>query len=174
MGAFDEIPGNLRVQYYNTWKKIRMDLGVNVVDLPPSSVPVNFWYFGKTGTGKSRSARADFPDAYLKNAATKWWDGYIDQENVIIDDLDKKHEYQGYCLKIWADMYAFVAESKGASMMIRPKVIVVTSNYHPSDIWIDNTTLEPILRRFKVVEFKSLISVITGDTERKIDEERIM
>ena len=46
----------------------------------------NEWRYGPTGTGKSRTAHEDYPDAYIK-ANTKWWDGYIDQEVVIIDDF---------------------------------------------------------------------------------------
>lgn len=133
---------------------------------------IGFWYYGKTGVGKTRSANLDFPDAYRKISNNKWWDGYQDQEYVIIDDLDKSHGYMGYHLKIWGDRYAFIAESKGSSRYIRPKIICVTSNWKPQDIWDDESTLAPILRRFKVVHFKSIVDAVVGDptVEERIPE----
>lgn len=70
---------------------------------------------------------------------------------VIIDDFSREHSCLGYYLKIWADHYPFAAEIKGATCQARPKKIVITSNYHPRDIWDDPCILEPILRRFRVI-----------------------
>jgi len=64
----------------------------------------------------------------------------------------------GEFLKIWADRYKFRTEEKGSSLVIRPERIVVTSNYHPSELWPEQQTqiLDPLYRRFKIIEIQAL------------------
>lgn len=149
-GNLDEIDADLRIRHYSTLKRIRMDKIAerNLED----TLDTMDWYCGPSGTGKSRKARTENPDAYLK-MCNKWWDSYIDQEVVLIEDFDVKHAVLVHHLKIWADRYPYLAEIKGGSVKIRPRKIIVTSNYHPSEIWTENSDLEPILRRFHVTKF---------------------
>lgn len=153
-GRMDDIPADLLTRHYATYQKIRED---SIQKPSPLNLLDNEWRVGPTGTGKSRSAHELYPQAYIKKANTKWWDGYIDQEVVIIDDFDKYHVQLGYELKIWLDHYPFFAERKGGSALIRPKKIIITSNYYPEDIWDDSKTLEPIMRRVNVIQFPLLV-----------------
>lgn len=153
-GAFDNIESDVFIRCYGTLRAIHKDYQCPPDDLPPlTQHQVGWWYYGVSGAGKTYSAIKDYPQPYRKISNNKWWDGYQGENNVLIDDLDKSHHYMGYHLKIWADRYAFIAEVKGGSRYIRPKNIVVTSNYRPQDIWEDIGTLDPILRRFKIKEF---------------------
>lgn len=114
----------------------------------------NFWYIGKSGSGKSRTARQRYPEAYIKPTATKWWPNYHGENEVIIDDVGKDHEYVLEWLKNWCDHYPFQAESKGSHTgLIRPRVFVITSQYHWNDITMDQHLRDAIQRRFTVMKF---------------------
>lgn len=151
-GRFEDIDAQLQITQFQNLQRVRHAY-LKRQQLPDMLSPV-LWCWGKTGTGKSRSARAAFPDAYLKTANNKWWCDYNGEEYVLIEDVDRTHDYQGYVFKIWFDRYPFAAEYKGGHTVIRPKLICVTSNYHPSDIWTNESDLDPILRRLKIIEFK--------------------
>ena len=151
-GRFDEIPSDIYCKYTSNFHFIARQ---NMAAPPEINNLDNHWYYGPPGSGKSSSARKDYPDYYDK-PCNKWWDGYQDQEAVIIDDFDKDHKMLGHHLKRWADHYPFTAEIKGSAINIRPKHIIVTSNYLPEDIFDDQTLVDAVRRRFKIKKFVSL------------------
>lgn len=150
-GRLDDIPADILIRHYGSIKRIRSDWQ----PLPEDEGTVTgVWFWGPPGTGKSHTARVEYPGAYIKNQ-NKWWDGYKGEDFVIIDDFDSNA--LGHHLKIWADKYAFTAEVKGGSLRIRPKKIVITSNYTPREIFgADRSMCEAILRRFYVREFNEV------------------
>lgn len=116
---------------------------------------INERYFGIFGSGKTSKAAAENPDAYWKNT-NKWWDGYNNEDVVIIDDWSPNHECFTWHLKIWSDRYPFNAETKGSSMFIRPKKIIITSNYSIEECFHNEQDIATIKRRFKVTKFMTL------------------
>lgn len=114
------------------------------------------WYYGAPGTGKSRKARGENEGAYLK-MCNKWWDGYTGENVVIIEDFDPDHKCLVHHLKIWADRYPFPCEVKGGKIDIRPTKIIVTSNYHPRDIFERQQDAEAIMRRFNITHFNGTL-----------------
>lgn len=116
----------------------------------------NEWWVGPTGTGKSRTLWTQYPDHFQKSL-NKWWDGYTNQETVAIEEWAPRNEVTASFLKVWADRYPFSAEIKGGTLQkIRPKRIIVLSNYSIEECFPQQQDQEPILRRFKVRHFFSL------------------
>lgn len=152
-GDLDSIPADIRLKYWRNLKSIKTDY---MPDIPDAEDVTGVWIYGPAGCGKSRMARSDYPGAYLKRV-NKWFDGYQDQDYVIVDDIDLSHGYMSYDLKMWADRYAFAAETKGGMIKIRPKKIIVTSQYRIEDIWADSETRDALNRRFKIINIPPIV-----------------
>lgn len=162
-GKMEEIPADVclaatvlcnmqvRIRCYSTIKCIAKDHAPAKPDLPELD---NVWLYGAPGSGKSFEARRLFPGAYPKSF-NKWWDGYQNEDTVIIDDFEKgdegKNHPLGHHLKIWSDVYEFIAEIKGGAARIRPKRLIVTSNYSIDEVFprhVDSALNEAVHRRF--------------------------
>ena len=150
-GELDDIDADIFLRCYRTLKDVKKDYMIQAKD---AESVTGIWIYGAAGVGKSRYARDVYgKDCYLKGC-NKWWDGYRNQKYVIIDDFDKGHSVLSHYIKIWSDRYAFLAESNGSAMNIRPRHVIVTSQYCIEDIWLDVETRDALRRRFKVIEIK--------------------
>lgn len=153
-GDMEAIPADIRIKCYNTLRSIAKDYAKAPEDLDDVC---GLWFYGEPGTGKSYTARKDYGEFYLKET-NKWWDSYQGEETVIIDEVELDHgKFIGHYLKKWADRYAFDAETKGAKLIIRPKRIIVTSNYSIDEVFgTDGALCEAIKRRFRVTHFNNM------------------
>lgn len=151
-GKFEEIPRNLLVPYYHAFKRIFQD---NPPQVDDNDHTCGFWVWGRTGFGKSDLAKQLCPKAFKKRK-NKWWDGYKGEPNVIIEDVGRFQVTHGFSddLKEFADHYAYPVEHKGTTVLIRPKRIIVTSQYSIEDLWGygpdgDPEVVEALSRRYE-------------------------
>jgi len=124
------------------------------IDRPDISVR---WIYGPPGVGKSRKAHELLPSAYVKDPRTKWWNGYLLEKEVIIDDFGPGGIDINHLLR-WFDRYKCLVENKGGMLPLLADTFIVTSNFHPRDIfkWGDevNPQLPALERRvsFELME----------------------
>lgn len=108
--------------------------------------------WGESGSGKSRWCRDTYPEAYWVSKG-RWWDGYKNQETVIVDEFYGWWEYD-FVLRL-CDRYPLNVEIKGGHTVFNSKRIIFTSNKKWEDWWERPHDLEPLRRRItKVTHFR--------------------
>ncbi len=151
LGDMDAIPKKMLIRYYPAFKRIAQDNPEKPEDLLELG---NLWILAPTGYGKSRYVRDRFPDFYDK-APNKWFVGYKGQETLLLDDLGPEQcKYLAWYIKRWADLYSFPMETKGGGRQIRPKRVVVTSQYSIAECFEDYKVSEAVERRFEVMKLR--------------------
>lgn len=75
-----------------------------------------------------------------------------------MDDLDpERAKMLAQNIKLWADRYGVVLETKGGAMADSYKNFVITSQYSIKDCFgYDTKTLEAMERRFRVIHMDGL------------------
>lgn len=151
-GREEDIPWDVRFRYHATIKRIRLDNPDNPPDNPTTC---GLWLWGESGAGKSVAARARYPNLYRKHL-NKWWTGYKGQENILVEDVDvDAARWIGRDLLEWADHYAFSIEIKYGGAVIRPKAIIVTSQWTIEELFrADPRRVTALQRRYKEEEIK--------------------
>lgn len=116
-------------------------------------------YYGETGSGKSRKAAEVAGQSVYYKTRGEWWDGYSQEETVIIDDYYGWIRYDEM-LRL-CDRYPHQVPVKGGFTNFRSKRIIITSN-DPIDKWYNDTwykieKIKTLMRRVDVYEFFSII-----------------
>lgn len=127
--------------------------------LPPPAreAPEVLWYWGPTGTGKTRTAIEENPGAWISGRDLKWWNGYDGQKTVIIDDYRCDFCTFHELLRV-LDRYPYAVEIKGGSVWLAATRIIITAPKRPEVMWASrvNEDLQQLARRITSVrEFAS-------------------
>lgn len=156
-GKHEEIPADILIRCYNQICRIGKD------HLQPIAVERRckvFW--GDSNTGKTRRAWEEAGmEAFPKDPNTKWWCGYRDQENVIIDEFDGQIAFNH--LSRWIDRYPCNLESKHGAVSNRFKKIWITSNVDPRKWYPNNNEQQQVglLRRLDIYHYQKGIAGVT-------------
>ena len=94
-------------------------------------------FYGKTGTGKTRRALEAGIDVCKKPGDDKWFDGYVDQKILLIDDFagGRSKMSLSFILQV-LDRYPVKLPVKGDFADLVADTVYVTSNIHPR-LWYD-------------------------------------
>ena len=111
------------------------------------------WLYGAPGRGKSRVAHEVLSRAFLKEPKTKWWNGYLGEKTVIIDDFAPESIDLNHFLR-WFDRYGCPIETKGGMTYLQADKFIVTSNFTPAQVYENKSVVElqALGRRIKCCE----------------------
>lgn len=114
------------------------------------------WIVGPPATGKSTMARTNYGQegVFTLPIRSKWFCKYTGQGCILLDDFDSTWPKEwSNMLKILADKFPCTGETKGGTVQLRHKHLVVTSNYTIDQIYAfsDQALLEALTRRFTII-----------------------
>lgn len=129
--------------------------------------PIVKWIYGKSGAGKTKYVYDTYASDVYKKDETKWWDGYDKQKVCLLDDFRGSHMKFTYLLSL-LDRYPHRVEIKGGFRQFDSKIIIITSNKHPKDVYNkEDEEINQLLRRIdEIIEMPiaSEVGVILSPT----------
>jgi hypothetical protein len=129
-------------------------------DRDRDQAPEVYWYYGGTGTGKTRKVYDDNPDVYTWSGTWPWFHGYRGETTVLFDDFRGTIPFNQLLRLL--DRYPCTVETKGGFMKWRATKIYVTSALKPEDCYdkekfhADDHIAQLLRRITDVVVFRQL------------------
>lgn len=116
-----------------------------------TEAPEVYWFWGKSGVGKTYRAVERHQDSHYMKDNTIWWDGYTQQEAIIIDDFEDDIPFRVLLRLLHG--YQYQGQIKGGYVPINSKYIYITSEFPPQYFFGENDNrLKQINRRLTSVE----------------------
>jgi len=128
-----------------------------------TEAPIVVWRWGLSGTGKTRVPYEKHIDSVYIKDGTMWWDGYEQQEAIIVDDFDGHWPYRDFLR--FLDRYPYQGQYKGGYHKINSKYLYITCEHPPEHFWHGNE-LTQITRRISEVKqvVSEVVSEVAGNT----------
>lgn len=124
---------------------------------PRTQSPEVHWRWGLAGTGKSRFAMEAHETFYVKDN-TKWWDNYMQQKAIVIDDFDNAIPFR--TLLRLLDRYPYQGEVKNGYINVDSPFIYITCEFPPEHYWYGNDLAQISRRLTSVQEIKKSLEVV--------------
>ena len=146
-------------QYGRTLNKIE-DLRMRTVYR--TEMTEGFWYYGPTGKGKSHIAFNGYtPEThYVLPDDNGWWDGYVQQPTVIINDFRGSIKYSELLQMVDKWPYAVKRRNREPIPFVSKRVII-TSALHPKEVYFnlcERDSMEQLARRFRIIELANKLN----------------
>lgn len=141
-------------QVATSYQSIRMaEVLMRYKPLQEREKPTVKWYWGATGTGKTRKAYEElgYADTWVSPESLKWFDGYDGQSGVIIDDFRGSSAAFHFLLKL-LDRYPLKVPIKGGYVNWVPKTIIITSAHPPQTVYNDERIREDIQQLIRRID----------------------
>jgi len=163
----DALDGGMRrVTQYGNAQQIRVaEKYLMYNEEPRGGRATVYWYWGKSGTGKTERAyrEVNLDDLYVKNTDTKWFDGYDGQEDVILDDF--RDNWMSFTtLMALLNSREVRTEYKGGTRQFKAINIWITCPFHPEVLYPeDREEMWQLIRRIDhIVHFVADVAEVGG------------
>lgn len=158
------IAAEFPIQFLKFHRGISALIRARMAPRNPENPPYVEWRWGLAGRGKTSHVMKTHREVYIKDS-TKWWQGYTQQEAILVDDFDGQWPFRN--LLRFLDVNPYQGEVKGEdSVDINSPYIYITCEFPPEHFWQGNDLEQLTSRLTKVVE-------VTGPNYRLLKKARV-
>lgn len=122
--------------------------------------PTVNWYYGRSGSGKSRQAYTEaladpLRRVYTKPPDSKWFDSYNGHDTIILDDYRGSWFSFGFLLRL-LDVYPIQVECKGSMIPLCADIFYITCPLRPEQLYAnlanrEQGRIQQLLRRITTI-----------------------